>query len=59
MGCSLSRQRPRAPPHGLELRMQLALKEIIAHRRGNNDDTWTSFNRIVLKFPVIRVRRAL
>jgi hypothetical protein len=60
MGCSLSTgARAQRPPKGLELRMQAALREIIAHKRHEgNQGLDASFNRIILKFPIIRVSRS-
>jgi len=40
-----------------EKRIQLALQEIIAHKesKAKDDDFQATFNRIILKFPVLRV----
>jgi hypothetical protein len=41
-----------------EKRIQQALQEIIAHKesKAKDDDFQATFNRIILKFPVLRVR---
>lgn len=55
--CSL----PVSPSDSLDWRIQRALQEIIAHKGAvkdatGHDDIQASFNRIILKFPVLRVR---
>lgn len=50
----------KAPPPGvatLEERMRNALQEIIVYKMDHPQDATASFNRIILKFPSIRVSR--
>lgn len=42
---------------GLEARIRVLLVETIALRKREGCDTQTSFNRIILKFPALRVSR--
>lgn len=56
-GGLFSRFQSTRDPNALEKRMQAALKKIIEHKTGGHDDTQASFNRIILKFPAVRVSR--
>jgi len=55
MGCFSSRAASPASL-ALEARISRALQEIIKHKESRDDDFQASFTRIILKFPVLRVR---
>jgi hypothetical protein len=54
MGCCSSTQV--YPGAALEERIQAALREIIVYKDKHREDTQATFTRIILKFPVLRVR---